>query len=81
MELIKGVNDFIREGGWLAVLLLVLFANHQQWWVMGTTFKLVTSLYLQRAENAEKERDDWKEIAKGYAEVAEVSVTGKKVRK
>jgi hypothetical protein len=78
MEAIITVNNFLREGGWLAVLIFVLFSGYKGWWQFGTYVATIVGLLTQRAENAERERDDWKEIAKGYAEVAEVTVVEKK---
>ena len=32
MELLAGVTAFIREGGWLAVLVGIMFAGWRGWW-------------------------------------------------
>lgn len=39
MDILKSVNEFIKEGGWLAVMLIVLFAGYFGYWIYGPTHR------------------------------------------
>lgn len=32
MEILTAVGQFLRDGGWLAVLIVILFSGYKGWW-------------------------------------------------
>lgn len=73
------IGEFIVEFGLpLFMLLFMAFSGAKGWWVFKWVYDTIVMLLKERIAIVEKERDDWKEIALGGLEVAEVSVKEKK---
>ena len=58
MELLGALHTFISYGGWLAVLLTVLFLGARRWWYFAWA---VDDLRAQLA-SVEQERQEWKSL-------------------
>ena len=61
---------WISQGGILGVLVFILLGGYKKWWVWGWIYEDAE----ERATKAEKERDDWRDIALTGTSVAEKTV-------
>ncbi len=59
MEALTSVSTLIQEGGWLLILLIVLWTGYKGYWVWGSQLKA-----------AQDERDQWQARADKWQEVA-----------
>jgi hypothetical protein len=65
-ELLK----LISQGGVLGILIFMVFGGYKQWWVFGWTYREEK----ERTSKAEKERDDWRDLALHGTNLAEQTV-------
>lgn len=61
---------WVSQGGILGVLVFILVGGYKKWWVWGWIYQDAE----ERAAKAEKERDDWRDIALTGTSVAEKTV-------
>ncbi len=52
MEAVVAIGRVISEGGWLLVLLLVLWALERGWWISGREYRAL-----------KQDRDEWRQLA------------------
>ena|SRR5258706_16072531 len=55
VEFLKAIQEFIQQGGWLAVLLLVLVSGYWGSWVFGWVYKKLE----KEKEEEKKQRIFW----------------------
>jgi len=67
---ITDIFKWVTSGGIVGVLLFVLVGGYKGWWVFGWQYKDA----LDRIDQAEKERDDWRDIALTGTSMAERTV-------
>lgn len=61
---------YFSQAGVLGLLTIVIFGGYRQWWVFGWQYKEAAA----RIEKAEKERDDWRDLALHGTSLAEQTV-------
>lgn len=44
------VTNLIVEGGWLVVLLLILYGAHKEWWVIGRAVKQEREMHIKKCQ-------------------------------
>lgn len=67
---IADLLKYISQGGVLGLLTLILFGGYKRWWVFGWLYKEAQD----RTIKAEKEKDDWRDIALHGTSLAEQTV-------
>lgn len=61
---------YLSQAGVLGLLGIVIFGGYRQWWVFGWQYKEAKA----RIDKAEKERDDWRDLALHGTSLAEQTV-------
>lgn len=61
---------YISQAGVLGLLVVILFGGYRKWWVFGWQYKDAET----RTSRAEKERDDWRDLALHGTNLAEQTV-------
>lgn len=61
---------YLSQGGVLGLLGLLIFGGYRKWWVFGWQYKDAE----ERTTKAEKERDDWRDLALHGTTLAEQTV-------
>jgi hypothetical protein len=67
------ITDLLRlisQGGVLGLLIFLVFGGYKQWWVFGWLYREEKD----RTTKAEKERDDWRDLALHGTNLAEQTV-------
>jgi hypothetical protein len=64
------ILKYVSQGGVLGLLIVILFGGYKRWWVFGWIYKESE----ERVAKAEKERDDWRDIALHGTTLAEQTV-------
>lgn len=64
------ILKYVSQGGVLGLLFFILIGGYRQWWVFGWQYKESE----ERTGKAEKERDDWRDLALHGTNLAEQTV-------
>lgn len=64
------ILKYVSQGGVLGLLMFIMIGGYRQWWVFGWQYKESE----ERTEKAEKERDDWRDLALHGTNLAEQTV-------
>jgi hypothetical protein len=67
---IADLLKYISQAGVLGLLVIILFGGYKRWWVFGWIYRESED----RTSKAEKERDDWRDIALHGTSLAEQTV-------
>lgn len=70
MEAITGLATLIRDGGWLVVLMIILWAGHKRYWVWGYQLDEAE----RRAQQWQTRADTWQDLAWKGTHAAEQAV-------
>lgn len=67
---ITDLLKYVSQAGVLGLLVIILFGGYKKWWVFGWIYRESE----ERTSKAEKERDDWRDLALHGTNLAEQTV-------
>lgn len=67
---IQDLFKYLSQGGVLGLLIIMVYGGYKKWWVFGWIYQQSED----RTSKAEKERDDWRDLALHGTNLAEQTV-------